>query len=299
MPRAIWTGSVGFGLVQIPVALHTAEDRSDLEMTLLDRRDFSPVGYERVNKKTGKEVKWENIVKGYEHSDGKFVVLTEADFAEANVEATKQIDILDFVELSDVDPRYLERPYYLAPLKGGQKSYALLREVLKKTGKAGIGKVVLRTKQHLAAVVAHEQALLLILLRFADELRDAKGLELPSTNLKTLGVTPKEVSMAERLVEGMVSEFDPEKYGDDYHRDLMKLIQRKVKAGEINQMPEGTPRKRRAAPAAKAVDLAELLAQSVAGSKKGTRAANENAKAPRKKAPRKAQHHGHPHRKSA
>jgi DNA end-binding protein Ku len=285
--------------VQIPVALHTAEDRSDLDMTLLDRRDFSPVGYERVNKKTGKEVKWENIVKGYEHSDGKFVVLTEADFAEANVEATKQIDILDFVELSEVDPRYLERPYYLAPLKGGQKSYALLREVLKKSGKAGIGKVVIRTKQHLAAVVAHEQALLLILLRFADELRDPKGLELPSTNLKTLGVTPKEVSMAERLVEGMVSEFDPDKYGDDYHRDLMKLIQRKVKAGEINQLPDGAPRKRRAAAPAKSLDLAELLALSVAGSKKGSRAANENAKAPRKKAPRKAQHHGHPHRKSA
>jgi DNA end-binding protein Ku len=299
MPRAIWTGSIGFGLVQIPVALHTAEDRSDLDMTLLDRRDFSPVGYERVNKKTGKEVKWENIVKGYEHSDGKFVVLTEADFAEANVEATKQIDILDFVELSEVDPRYLERPYYLAPLKGGQKSYALLREVLKKTGKAGIGKVVIRTKQHLAAVVAHEQALLLILLRFADELRDPKGLELPSTNLKTLGVTPKEVSMAERLVEGMVGEFEPEKYGDDYHRDLMKLIQRKVKAGEINQLPDGAPRKRRAAAPAKAVDLAELLAQSVASSKKAGRAANENAKKPRKKAPRKAQSHGHEHRKSA
>jgi DNA end-binding protein Ku len=268
MARAIWTGTVGFGLVQIPVALHTAEDRAELEMTMLDKRNFSPVGYERVNKKTGKEVPWENIVKGYEHSDGKFVVLSEQDFAEANVEATRQIDILDFVELSEVDPRYIERPYYLAPLKAGKKSYALLREVLSRTGKAGIGKVVIRTRQHLAALVAHENALVLLLLRFADELRDAKGLDLPSTNLKTLGVTPKELSMAERLVEGMVSKFDPEKYEDEYRRDLLKLIQRKAKAGELNSIPEAGRRKPKAPAVATTVDLAALLAQSVQGTRR-------------------------------
>ena len=298
MPRAIWTGSVGFGLVQIPVALHSAEDRAELEMTMLDRRNLAPVGYERVNKKTGKQVKWEDIVKGYEHGDGKFVVLTDQDFAEANVEATRQIDILDFVELGEIDPRYLERPYYLAPLKAGKKSYALLREVLKKKNKAGIGKVVIRSRQHLAAVVAHEDALLLILLRFADELRDTKGLDLPSTNVKTLGVTPKELSMAERLVEGMVEHFDPEKYEDDYRRDLMRLIQRKVKAGELNQLAAGTKPKRRAPAAPASVDLAELLAQSVAGAKKPARAANENHRLARKKAPRKARTSA-PQRKSA
>ena len=298
MPRAIWTGSIGFGLVQIPVALHSAEDRAELDMTLLDRRDFSPVGYERVNKRTGKEVKWEDIVKGYEHSDGKFVVLTDEDFAQANVEATRQIDILDFVEMAEIDPRYLERPYYLAPLKAGKKSYALLREALKKTGKAGIGKVVIRTKQHLAAVIAHDDALLLVLLRFADELRDAKGLDLPSTSLKSLGITPKELSMAERLVEGMVGEFDPDKYGDDYRRDLMRVIQRKVKAGELNQLPEGTKKKKRAPAAPATVDLAALLAQSVAGTKKPGRAANENHRPARKKTPRKANSPA-PQRKSA
>jgi DNA end-binding protein Ku len=275
MARAIWTGTVGFGLVQIPVGLHTAEDRAELDMTLLDKRNLSPVGYERVNKKTGKEVTWENIVKGYEHKEGKYVVLTEQDFAEANVEATKQIDILDFVQFSDIDPRYVERPYYLAPLKAGKKSYALLREVLRRTGKAGIGKVVLRTRQHLAAVVAHEDALLLVLLRFADELRDDKNLDLPSTNLKTLGITPKELSMAEKLVEGMVTDFEPEKYEDDYHRDLMKLIQRKVKAGEVNTLPTETKRKSKPAPVAEQVDLSELLAQSVSAAKK-PKAANEN-----------------------
>jgi DNA end-binding protein Ku len=300
MARAIWTGTVGFGLVQIPVGLYTAEDRAELEMTMLDKRNFSPVGYERVNKKTGKEVGWDNIVKGYEHSSGKFVVLTDADFAEANVEATRQIDILDFVELSEIDPRYIERPYYLAPQKAGKKSYTLLREALRRTGKAGIGKVVIRSRQHLAAVVAHDDALLLVLLRFADELRDSKGLELPSTSLKTLGITPKELSMAEKLVAGMVSDFKPEKYEDDYRRDLLKLIQRKVKAGELNTIPEASKRKPKPAAVATSVDLAELLAQSVAGAKKPAhRAANENHKPSRKARGTKHTRAETHHRKSA
>ena len=299
MARAIWTGTVGFGLVQIPVGLHTAEDRAELEMTMLDKRNFSPVGYERVNKKTGKEVAWENIVKGYQHSDGQFVVLSDQDFEEANVEATKQVDILDFVDASEIDPRYIERPYYLVPLKAGRKSYAILREALRKTGKAGVGKVVIRTRQHLAAVVAHEDALLLILLRFADELRDAKGLDLPSQNLKSLGVTPKELSMAERLVQGMVTSFEPEKYDDEYRRDLLSLIQRKVKAGELNSIPDATKKKKAKAPSSPGnVDLSELLARSLSGAKKGPRAANENhrsGKKPRTKKPQSGTHH----RKSA
>jgi DNA end-binding protein Ku len=299
MARAIWTGSVGFGLVQIPVALHTAEDRDELDMTLLDKRNFSPVGYERINKRTGKEVAWDQIVKGYEHTEGKYVVLTDADFREANVEATRQIDIVDFVSFAEIDPRYIDRPYYMAPLKAGKKSYALLREALRKTGRAGIGKVVIRTRQHLASVVPHENALLLVLLRFATELRDAKGLELPSQNLKTLGITPKELAMAEKLIDGMAGEFEPEKYQDDYRRDLLRLIQRKVKAGELNQLPEAPVRKSRPAPAPKVVDLAELLAQSVAGAKRGSRAANENHHPPRKtKGSRKRSAH-ESHRKSA
>jgi DNA end-binding protein Ku len=268
MARAIWTGTLGFGLVQIPVALHVAEDPDELEMTMLDKRDFSPIGYERVNKRTGKEVKWENIVKGHEHTKGEFVILSDEDFREANVEATRQIDILDFVDFSEIDPRYIDKPYYLAPLKAGKKSYALLREVLKRTGKAGIGKVVIRTRQHLAAVVARDKALLLVIMRFADELRDEKGLDLPDTSLKTLGITPKELAMAERLVSGMVDEFQPKKYRDDYRRDLQKLIQRKVKAGEVNTLPESKP-KSKPAPAPKVIDLADLLAKSVAVKKAG------------------------------
>jgi len=298
MARAIWTGTIGFGLVQIPVGLHGAEDRAELEMTLLDKRNFAPVGYERINKKTGKKVDWSNIVKGYEHGSGKFVVLTDRDFEEANVEATRQIEILDFVKFADIDPRYIDRPYYLAPLKAGQKSYALLRAALERTGQAGIGKVVIRTRQHLAAVVARDEALLLVLLRFADELRSAKDLDLPSTNLKTLGVSPKELAMAERLIEGMQSKFEPEKYEDEYHRDLMRLIQRKVKAGEINTIPE-VGGKRRPKPAAPApVDLAELLAQSVGRGKSAGRAANENHK-PARKAHGSGRTHPSQHRKRA
>ena len=264
--RAIWTGTVGFGLVQIPVSLHAAEDKDELDMTLLDKRNFAPVGYERVNKVTGKEVPWEQTVKGYEHAKGKYVVLSDADFKSANAEATRQVDILDFVDYSAIDPRFLVRPYYLAPQKAGRKAYALLRETLRKSDKAGIGKIVIRTRQHLAAVLARDKALILVLLRFADELRDERELDLPETNLTKLGVTPKEVHMAEQLVHGMVTDFEPKKYVDEYRRDLTRLIQRKVKAGEVNQVPEGgEPRAPK--PTSNVVDLSSLLASSLSGGK--------------------------------
>jgi DNA end-binding protein Ku len=302
MARAIWTGTIGFGLVQIPVSLYGAEEKDELSLHLLDRRDFSPIGYERVNKKTGKEVAWEDTVKGYEHGDGEYVVLTDADFEEANVEATRQVDILGFVDFADIDPRYIDRPYYLAPQKAGKKAYALLRETLRRSGKAGIGKVVIRTRQHLAAVVARDKALLLVLLRFADELRDEKDLDLPETSLAKLGITPKELSMAEKLVDGMVEPFEPEKYEDDYRRDLMKLIKRKVKAGEINTVPEAKKRTSPKKAASKVVDLSSLLAQSLGGKKASSgEAANDQAK----RTPHKTKGHakkrtaGDGHRKSA
>jgi len=276
MARAIWTGTVGFGLVQIPVSLYPAEERDELDLTLLDRRDFSPVGYERINKRTGKPVPWEEIVKGYQHADGEYVVLTDADFAEANVEATHRVDIADFVDFADIDPRYIDRPYYLAPQKAGKKAYALLRETLKRTGKAGIGKVVIRTRQHLAAVIAQGEALLLVLLRFSDELRKPSELDLPEQNLNKLGVTSKELGMAEKLVEGMVEEFKPEKYVDEYRRDLLKLIHKKAKAGDINHVPEGVPTKPRRAAGAEVIDLAALLANSL-GTKKAANRTGERS----------------------
>jgi DNA end-binding protein Ku len=225
-------------------------------------------------------------------------VLTDADFDEANVEATHRVDILDFVDFSAIDPRFVERPYYIAPSKAGAKAYAVLRETLKRTGKAGVGKVVIRTRQHLAAVVAGEDALELIILRFADELRSAADLDLPEQNLKKLGVSSKELEMAEQLVSGMVAPFKPEQYEDEYKRDVMKLIRKKEKAGEVNRVREETEKKPRRPAGAKVIDLASLLASSL---KEGR--SSPPSRSPRKKSapaaqPRKTARSNH-HRKSA
>jgi DNA end-binding protein Ku len=250
-------------LVQIPVALHAAEEVDELSLTLLDRRDFSPVGYERINKKTGKEVPWADTVKGYESAPGKYVVLTEQDLAEANPKATHQIDILDFVELSEIDPHYIDKPYLLVPDKYGRKAYALLREALNRAGKAGIAKLVLRTRQHLCAVIAHEKALSLLILRFADELRKTSDLDLPEKNLKKLGITEKELNMAEKLISGMVDEWRPEKYRDDYRKDVLNLIHARAKAGAVNTVPKEQRKTPRAQKSGKVVDLVALLQGSV------------------------------------
>jgi DNA end-binding protein Ku len=268
MERAIWKGTIGFGLVQIPVGLYSAEAEEKLSFHQLDKRDLSPIGYERINKTTGKPVAWDDIVKGYEYDDGRYVVLGDADFKAANVEATQSIDITDVVDARDIPPMYFERPYYIAPAKAGRKAYALLREVLSRAGRVGIAKVVIRTRQHLAAVVPMDDALALVLLRFHDELRDTERLDLPDTKLKALGITPKEVEMAEKLVEGMVSEWDPEKYRDDYREDLLALIAKKVKSGKLDKITEPPESKRTTRQSAKVIDLMSLLKKSVEGSKK-------------------------------
>jgi DNA end-binding protein Ku len=269
MPRAIWSGSLGFGLVQIPVALHAAEEADELSLTLLDKRDFSPVGYERINKKTHKEVVWADTVKGYESAPGQYVVLTEHDFEEANPKSTHQIDILDFVELADIDPHYIDKPYTLVPGKNGKKAYVLLREALQRAGKAGIAKLVLRTRQHLCAVIPHGRALSLLILRFADELRGTNDLDLPDENLKKSGITSKELEMAERLIAGMVGEWDPEKYRDDYRKDLLALIHARAKAGDVNTVSSERKKVSKPKKSGKVVDLVALLAQSVASPRKG------------------------------
>src|SRR6478752_1959264 len=307
MPRAIWSGSLGFGLVQIPVSLHAAEETDELSLTLLDKRDFSPVGYERINKKTGKEVKWEDTVKGYEAAPGKYVVLTERDFAEANPKSTHQIDILDFVDLAEIDPHYIDKPYVVVPEKYGKKSYALLREVLKRSGKAGVAKLVLRTRQHLCALIPHGKALSLLVLRFADELRDTSDLELPEENLKKLGITSKELDMAEKLVSGMVDKWEPERYRDDYRKDLLSLIHARAKAGDVNTVSDERTKAPRVAKPAKVVDLVALLAKSVeaghsrksdphAAARRTRAATSRKKRAPSK---RRSTHTATQHRKSA
>src|SRR5215212_7432764 len=190
MARAIWKGAISFGLVNIPVELYSAEDKKSFKFSMLDKRDFSPVGYKRYSKKTKKEIEWADIVKGYEYEKGQYVVLSDEDFKRANVKASRTIDIEAFVPAKDLSPQYFETPYYLVPGERGQKVYALLRETMRATGKGGVGQVVIRTTHHLAAVVPIDDALMMITMRYANEIRARKEFDFPSENMKAVGVTP-------------------------------------------------------------------------------------------------------------
>jgi len=259
MARGLWKGAISFGLVNVPVELHSAKKRAaELDMTMLDKRDLAPVGYKRVNKSTGKEVAWGDVVKGYEYKDDKYVVLSDEDFRRANPEAAKTVDILAFVELSEIQPQYFDTPYYLKPEKRGEKAYALLRDTLDKAGKAGIASVVIRTKQYLAALVAQDELLVLNTLRYADELKDPAELEIPKAK-----VTAKELDMAMRLVDDMVDDWHPEKFKDTYKDDLLKRIKEKVKAGETEELTEPEKDADRPAKGADVIDLMTLLKKSV------------------------------------
>jgi DNA end-binding protein Ku len=256
--RPIWQGSINFGLVNIPVGLYSAEADSSIDFDLLDRRDFSRVRYRRVNEKTGREVPWDEIVKGYEYKEGEYVALTDDDFLKANVEATQSIDILDFVDGADIGPIYFDKPYYLAPLKNGQRAYALLREVMKRTGKVGIATVVIRSRQHLAALLVDGPMLILNLLRFPHELRDPSALEVPEAAARS----NQELKMAEQLVETMAGKWDPKKYRDEYHEDILRMIDKKIKSGQTKVIETAEPARplRRQG---KVVDIMHLLRQSM------------------------------------
>jgi len=260
--RAIWKGSIDFGLVNIPVRLYSAESSGRVNFDLLDKRDFSRVRYRRVNETTGREVAWDEVVKGYEYDKDEYVALTDDDFTQANVEATQTIAISDFVDAADVKPIYYDKPYYLEPLKSGHRAYALLRQVLKKTGKVGIAKVVIRTRQHLAMLLVDGPRLILNLLRFPQELRDPSGLDLPKNGAKSAAVSTQEIKMAERLVETMVNQWNPEKYHDEYRDDLMKIIERKIKAGKTKVIETAKPAAK-APQRGKVIDIMHLLRQSV------------------------------------
>ena len=254
--RAIWKGTIDFGLVNIPVALYSAETSGGLDFALLDRRDFSRVRYRRVNENTGREVPWDDIVKGYPYKKNEYVALSDQDFARANVEATQSITITDFVEANEI------KPYYLAPLRNGQRAYTLLRETLKKLDKVGIARVVIRTREHLAALFPDGPVLILNLLRFHDELRDPASLDLPKSGAKSAGVSAQEIKMAERLVDSMVSKWEPEKYRDEYRRDILNIVEEKVAAGKTKSV-ETTKPAARAPQRGKVIDIMHLLRQSV------------------------------------
>ncbi|HEY3075056.1 MAG TPA: Ku protein [Burkholderiales bacterium] len=281
MPRGLWKGAISFGLVNVPVELYSAQKRSaELDLTMLDKRDLAPVGYQRVNKASGKEVPWEDVVKGYEYEDDKYVVLSEEDFRRANPQASKTVDIVAFVELDDIAPLFFETPYYLGPSKRGEKAYALLRDAMAKAGKAGIATVVIRTKQYLAALIPQDDALMLNTLRYYKELKKPEDLEIPD-KLKGTKVSAKELDMALRLINDMADAWKPENYHDTYHEDLLKRIEAKVKAGQTEEITE-PEKEERPAKSAEVIDLMSLLKKSVEG-KRATEKPHKPKRAARKR----------------
>lgn len=259
---SIWKGSLAFGLVNIPVEAKTAVREDHISFRMLHSEDMSPVKYERVCAADGEPVPWNEIVKGYEYEKGKFVVMSDEDFKTAALASSKALEILDFVKDEEIDPRYFETPYYLVPSKGGEKGYALLREALRSTGSVGIGKVVIRQKQHLAAVRVVGDAIVLELMRFANELVDIGEFNFPAAD----AVRPQELKMAEQLVATLADRFEPEKYTDEYRANLMKIIRAKMKGKKITLAePDREPAD------AQVIDLMSRLQESLkqGGSRKG------------------------------
>ena len=278
MARAIWKGSISFGLVNIPIALYPATRREEFKFRLLRKSDLSPVSYKRVAEKDGKEVPWDQIVKGYEYEKGKYVVLKDEDFERVDLEATQTVDIQDFVDQEEIDPIFFYKPYYLEPQKGGDKAYALLRDALKDSNKVGIAKVVIKTRQYLAGVKPEDGVLVLELMHFADELADPGKLHVP----KKTEVGKREMNMAKSLIDSMSSKWNPEKYRDDYREALMEVIEEKVETGgkEIEEKPK------KARKPTKVIDLVSVLQKSLeqtGGKKKATAKSRRKQKQPAKK----------------
>jgi DNA end-binding protein Ku len=268
--RGLWSGSISFGLLQIPVMLYTAERRTEeLHFRQLDKHDLSPIRYERVNASTGKPVEWKDIVKGFEYEPDNFVVLEPDDLKKANVKATQTLDIQDFVHADQIDPAFFETPYYVVPQKRAQKAYVLLREALKKKNAIAIATFVLRTREHLCALMPVGEAIMLEVLRFGHQLRRPKDMPLPSGKEAPIG--QRELEMAERLIDGMMTDWEPAKYRDHFYADVMKMIEEKAKTGTVKA--HGT--EKRGEVAADVVDLLDLLKKSVA--QKGKPASNGHA----------------------
>jgi DNA end-binding protein Ku len=253
--RAIWTGSIGFGLVNIPIKMYSAVEESTLDLDMLDKKDHANIRFKRVNENSGKEVPWANIVRGYLHND-KYVVLDEADFEKASPEKTKHIEITQFIDVTEIDSMYFEIPYYLEPEKTGTRAYTLLRDALQKTGKAGVGIFVMHKREHVCIIKANEDVLVLNRIRFPQEIRSFKDLKIPSSHSK-----PAEVKMAVTLIDQLTEPFDPKRYKDDYTGKLMKIIEAKAKGKK-------TPFKPMKVVHSKTTDLMDQLKASLSSSKR-------------------------------
>jgi DNA end-binding protein Ku len=264
MARAIWKGALSFGLVNIPVEVHTAVRDNRPRFRMLHAKDKSPISFERVCQKDGEPVAWEDIVKGFEYEKGRFVVLTKEDFESAALERTRRIDVLDFVKAESIDDRFFDKPYYLTPGQGGDEAYALLREAIRDSGRIGVAKFILRDVQHLAAVEAIDQALVVSTLRFPDELVDTESLKFPTAK----AVRKQDRELAKTLIDNLSSEWNPEKYKDDYTENLMRVIKARMKGKEAKLVLDERPRD------SNVVNLMERLRASLdaAGGKSKARA---------------------------
>lgn len=269
--RTIWKGAITFGLVHIPVGLHTASTEQGIDFDWLDKRSMDPVGYKRINKKTGKEISRDNIVKGIAYEDGKYVIVSPEEIEAVYPRTTQTIEIQRFIDANDIPFVYLERPYYLAPTGKGAKVYALLREVLLKTGKVGLAKVVIATKQHLAVLVPSGAALVLNLLRWGDEIKPLTGLDLPAAGTKGAKIAPSEMKMAEQLVRDMSGQWEPDDFKNEFKHEVMKLVAKKVKAGKTETVVQ--PEEEALPEGSNVIDLADLLARSLKGGAKSKRPA--------------------------
>jgi DNA end-binding protein Ku len=256
MPRALWKGAISFGLIYVPVELRTASRENTMPLHMLDSRDFAPVGYQRVNKKTGKEVDWSHIVKGYEYKKGDFVALADADFKHANVKASETIQIDTFCDVSQIPAMYYEKPYYLAPARGGEKVYTLLRQALELTDRVAVATFVMHQRQHLCSIAPQGTSLMLLTLRFADEV-------LPATErIATAKITSAELAMAKQLVQSMEGNFTASKFKDTYRADLRRRVQEKIRNKETHSLDVEEPASDQR-PKAQVIDLMEALKASL------------------------------------
>ncbi|WP_408949919.1 Ku protein [Lysobacter sp. Hz 25] len=283
MARPIWTGTLSFGLLNIPVKLMTGERRVDLHFRMLDSRNKAPIRYERVNEETGEEVPWKEIVKAFEYDKGSYVVIEEADIAAAAPDHKETVDIDTFVDAASIGAEFYEKPYVLEPGKKAEKGYVLLREVLKRTGMVGVGRVVIRTREYLAAVVPQGDALMLMILRYAQELVDPSDYKLPEGSMTKWKISPREVEMAEQLIKSMSGEWKPDSYKDDFRQRLHKVIEQRVKSKKVVRGKPADETKLPENAATNVIDFAELLKRSL--EKKGGQGATKRAakKAPAKK----------------
>ena len=263
MARPLWKGAISFGLVTIPVNVFSATRRDELRFRQLDRRDNTPIKEKRVNEETGEEVAWDDIVKGFEYDEGSFVVLDQDDFSKANVKATETIDIVQAVPHDAVPPQYFEKPLYVVPGKGGVKPYHILRETLRRTGRVAVATIVMRGRQHLAALIADEKVITLELLRFAHEIKAVSELEAGDALDDPPEVKDKEIELAEQLVAALDEPWAPEQFRDEYRDDLMELIEKKAKTGKAPVKRGGAPRQQ----GGEVVDMMELLKKSVGEAK--------------------------------